>query len=97
MSTKPVVTLVRHWNTTYKEERTLSSVIPQRIKLIPTLCSIRIYRDLFSLGSMVQKGKFSAGAEAFVSTLKKVDFLHTDKIGTQISPHSTGGQWTRLC
>ena len=31
--------------------------------------------DLFSLGSMVQKGKFSAAAEAFVSTLKKVDFL----------------------
>ena len=24
---------------------------------------------------MVQKGKFSAGAEAFVKTLKKVDFL----------------------
>ncbi len=32
-------------------------------------------RDLFSLGSMVQKGKFSAGADAFVRTLKKVDFL----------------------
>ena len=30
---------------------------------------------LFSLGSMVQKGKFSAGAEALVRTLKKVDFL----------------------
>ncbi len=43
------------------------------------LCSIRIYRDLFSLGSMVQKGKFSAGADAFVSTLKKVDLLHTQK------------------
>ena len=26
---------------------------------------------------MVQKGKFSAGADALVSTLKKVDFLHT--------------------
>ena len=32
-------------------------------------------RDLFSLGSMVQNGKFSAGAEALVNTLKKVDFL----------------------
>ena len=32
--------------------------------------------DLFSLGSMVQNGKFSAGAAAFVRTLKKVDFLH---------------------
>ena len=31
--------------------------------------------DLFSLGSMVQKGKFSAGAAAFVRTLKNVDFL----------------------
>ncbi len=31
--------------------------------------------DLFSLGSMVQNGKFSAGAAAFVRTLKKVDFL----------------------
>lgn len=30
---------------------------------------------LFSLGSMVQNGKFSAGAEALVNTLKKVDFL----------------------
>lgn len=28
---------------------------------------------LFSFGSMVQKGKFSAGAALFVSTLKKVD------------------------
>lgn len=29
---------------------------------------------LFSLGSMVQKGKFSAGAALFVITLKNVDF-----------------------
>jgi hypothetical protein len=28
---------------------------------------------LFSFGSMVQKGKFSAGAADFVRTLKKVD------------------------
>lgn len=28
-----------------------------------------------SLGSMVQNGKFSAGAPLFVNTLKKVDFL----------------------
>ena len=27
----------------------------------------------------MQKGKFSAAADAFVSTLKKVDFLHRDK------------------
>ena len=31
--------------------------------------------NLFSLGSMVQNGKFSAGADALVSTLKKVDLL----------------------
>lgn len=30
-------------------------------------------KDLFSLGSMVQKGKFSAGASLFVRMLKKVD------------------------
>ena len=30
---------------------------------------------LFSLGSMVQNGKFSAGAEALVRKLKVVDFL----------------------
>jgi len=29
---------------------------------------------LFSLGSMVQKGKFSAGAALFVRMLKNVDF-----------------------
>ena len=27
----------------------------------------------------MQKGKFSAGADAFVSTLKKVDFLYKNK------------------
>lgn len=30
---------------------------------------------LLSFGSMVQKGKFSAAAWLFVSTLKNVDFL----------------------
>lgn len=32
-----------------------------------------IVEYLFSFGSMVQKGKFSAGAALFVRTLKKVD------------------------
>ncbi len=39
---------------------------------------------LFSLGSMVQKGKFSAGAEAFVSTLKNVDFLQKQTLTINI-------------
>ena len=30
-------------------------------------------KDLFSLGSMVQKGKFSAGASLLVKMLKNVD------------------------
>lgn len=38
---------------------------------------------LLSFGSMVQKGKFSAAAWLFVSTLKKVDFL---KIKTAVRP-----------
>lgn len=36
-------------------------------------------RNSFSFGSIVQKGKFSAEAALFVSTLKKVDFLKEDK------------------
>lgn len=36
-------------------------------------CRSREKKYLFSLGSMVQKGKFSAGAALFVSTLKNVD------------------------
>ena len=32
-------------------------------------------QHLFSLGSIVQKGKFSADAALCVNTLKKVDFL----------------------
>ena len=40
------------------------------------LCKLDTKKNnLFSLGSMVQKGKFSAGADAFVKTLKKVDLL----------------------
>jgi hypothetical protein len=43
--------------------------------------------DLLSLGSMVQKGKFSAVAELFVNTLKNVDFLKSKKItANDISP-----------
>lgn len=40
---------------------------------------------LFSLGSMVQKGKFSAAAELLVRTLKNVDFptLGTPTIPTR--------------
>jgi len=34
--------------------------------------------NLFSLGSMVQKGKFSAGAACLVRTLKNVDFLQVE-------------------
>ena len=34
-----------------------------------------LLRNLFSLGSMVQNGKFSAGADDLVRTLKKVDLL----------------------
>lgn len=38
-------------------------------------------RDSFSLGSIVQKGKFSAEAALLVSTLKKVDFLQKRTAG----------------
>lgn len=55
----------------------------------------RSNRDLLSFGSMVQKGKFSAGAEAFVNTLKKVDllYIHTHNTHTHIhtSPGSSDG------
>jgi len=36
---------------------------------------------LFSLGSMVQKGKFSAGAALFVRMLKNVDFPESKNSG----------------
>ena len=40
-----------------------------------------IGKHLFSLGSIVQKGKFSAGAALLVRMLKKVDFPATEKVG----------------
>jgi len=54
----------------------------KRIKDIRGLNSTNVVQDshtnisryLFSLGSMVQKGKFSAAAWLLVRTLKKVDF-----------------------
>lgn len=42
---------------------------------------------LLSFGSMVQKGKFSAAAWLFVSTLKNVDFL---KMKTAVRPTRQG-------
>ena len=54
--------------------------------------------NLFSLGSMVQNGKFSAGAEAFVNTLKNVDFLQSKYqqrvIEPAMIPHPTLGRPT---
>lgn len=41
-------------------------------QVIFTIINVKKY--LFSLGSMVQKGKFSAAMELLVRTLKKVDF-----------------------
>lgn len=46
--------------------------------------------DSFSLGSIVQKGKFSAAAALLVRTLKKVDFLQEDKRRTTSASHTLG-------
>lgn len=44
----------------------------------------RMRQYLFSFGSVVQKGKFSAGTALWVKTLKKVDFLRKK---TNINPN----------
>ena len=46
--------------------------------------------DSFSLGSIVQKGKFSAAAALLVRMLKKVDFLQEDKRRTTSASHTLG-------
>lgn len=65
---------------TYGANRTFTLNLELTSKLIKILFAITnvnektIKKYLFSFGSIVQKGKFSAAAELFVNTLKNVDF-----------------------